>query len=75
MQCRYTVVFEPLLQGGYGASVRAIPEIATFGATLEEVRGMAKDALPCFLESALRAGEPIPRDLAPVMTERLAVSI
>ncbi|HVA62449.1 MAG TPA: type II toxin-antitoxin system HicB family antitoxin [Terriglobales bacterium] len=75
MEHGYTVVFEPLPEGGYGVSVPAIPEITTFGATLEEARGMAKDALRCFLESALEAGEPIPCDLASVTTERLAVMI
>src|SRR6185437_15622749 len=29
----YTVVFEPLQEGGYSVVVPAIPEIATFGAT------------------------------------------
>ena len=47
-------------EGGYNVVVPAIPEICTFGGTLSEARRMAKDALRCFLESALKTGEPIP---------------
>jgi predicted RNase H-like HicB family nuclease len=46
-------------EGGYNVVVPAIPEICTFGETLSEARRMAKDALRCFLESALKTGEPI----------------
>jgi antitoxin HicB len=55
--------------------VPAIPEICTFGETLEEAREMARDAIRCFLESALKTGEPIPSDIAQVTTERVAVTI
>jgi len=70
----YTVLFEPLEEGGYNVIIPAIPEICTFGATLEEAREMAKDALRCFLESALKTGEPIPKDVEPAK-ERLAVAV
>lgn len=71
----YTTIFEPLPEGGYSVLVPAIPEICTFGETLEEAREMAHDAIRCFLESALQTGEPIPSDLAQVTTERVAVTI
>ena len=71
----YTTVFEPLPEGGYSALVPAIPEICTFGETLEEAREMARDAIRCFLESALETGEPIPSDVTQVTTERVAVTI
>jgi predicted RNase H-like HicB family nuclease len=73
-QYRYTVVFQPIPQGGYGVMVPAIPEICTFGETLQEARQMAEDAIRCFLESALRTGEPIPSDVEPA-TEQLAVTL
>jgi len=38
----YTVLFEPLEEGGYNVIVPAIPEICTFGETLEEAREMGK---------------------------------
>jgi len=56
----YTAIFEPLPEGGYSVLVPAIPEICTFGRTLKEAREMARDAILCFLESALETGEPIP---------------
>ncbi len=71
----YTTVFEPLPEGGFSVLVPAIPEICTFGATLEEARGMARDAIRCYLESVILTGEPIPADLAEVTTERVAVTV
>lgn len=62
---RYTVLFEPLKEGGYNVVVPAIPEICTFGHTLEEARKMAEDAIRCFLESTLKTGESIPKDIEP----------
>jgi predicted RNase H-like HicB family nuclease len=58
---RYTVVYQRMPEGGYGVVVPAIPEICTYGETFSEARRMAKDALRCFLESALKTGEPIPK--------------
>jgi antitoxin HicB len=71
----YTTVFEPLPEGGFNVLVPAIPEICTFGETLEEAREMARDAIRCFLESAIQTGEQIPSDLAAVTTELVAVTI
>ena len=71
----YTTIFEPLPEGGYSVLVPAIPEICTFGETIEEAREMARDAIRCSLESALLTGEPIPGDLANVATERVEVTI
>jgi len=43
--------FDPLPEGGFSVFVPAIPEICTFGETLEEAREMAEDAIRCYLES------------------------
>ncbi len=56
----YTVVFERAPEGGFNVVVPALPEICTFGATLAEAGEMARDAIRCYLESALETGEPIP---------------
>ena len=72
-QYHYTVIFKPQ-EGGYNVLVPAIPEICTFGETLKEARAMAEEAIRCYLESALKHGEPIPEDAQP-KTERLAVSL
>lgn len=55
----YFVFFEPIEEGGYNVVVPAIPEICTFGETLEEARVMAVDAIRCYLKSAIQLGEPI----------------
>ena len=47
----YTMQFDPLPEGGFSVFVAAIPEICTFGETLEEAREMAEDAIRCYLES------------------------
>ena len=70
----YTVVLEPLSEGGYNVMVPAIPEICTFGETREEAKAMAKDAIQCYIESAIKANEPVPEDKEPSI-ERIAVNI
>ena len=75
MEYGYTTLFEPLAEGGFNVLVPAIPEICTFGETLEEAREMARDAIRCYLESALKTGEPIPGDVAEITTERGAGTI
>jgi antitoxin HicB len=60
MDYQYTVYFEPLLEGGYQVVFPAIPEIITFGQTLDEAREMARDALRCHLEGLMEDGEPLP---------------
>jgi antitoxin HicB len=70
----YTVIFEPLKEGGYDVIVPAIPEICTFGETMKEAKAMAEDAIKCYLESALKEGETIPEDKEPSV-ERIAVRV
>jgi predicted RNase H-like HicB family nuclease len=59
---QYNVIFEPLEEGGYNVVFPAIPEICTFGESLEEAKKMADDALRCYLESTLKEGGRIPQD-------------
>jgi predicted RNase H-like HicB family nuclease len=70
----YTVLFEPIPEGGYNVVVPALPEICTFGETLEEAREMAVDAIKCVLESMQKDNEPIPSDIDPAR-EKLAVTL
>ena len=72
---RYTVLFEPVPEGGYNVIVPAFPEICTFGDTLEEARAMAADAIRCVLESMRENDETIPPDSMPAHYETLAVSL
>ena len=60
MEYGYTTLFEPMPEGGFNVLVPAIPEICTYGETLEEAREMARDAIRCYLESAVTTGELIP---------------
>ncbi len=74
MQDNYTVLYEQLPEGGFQVHVPAMPEIVTYGRTREEARLMAEDAIRCVLESAQKAGEPMPDDIEPA-TERLAINL
>lgn len=75
MEYGYTVVFEPLPEGGFNVFVPAVPEICTYGETMEEARAMACDAIRCYLESALQTGEHIPADVEELTTELVEVSV
>ena len=74
----YTVLFEPLEEGGYMVVVPALPGIVTYGETLDEAREMAVDAIKCHCEGLLKDGEPLPKDktlkLEPVK-ERITVTL
>jgi antitoxin HicB len=69
----YTVLFEPQ-DGGFNVIVPAIPEICTFGESIAEARQAAQDAIRCYLESAIKNGEPIPVDAKPSQ-EQIAVTV
>ena len=45
MEYGYTTLFEPMPEGGFNVLVPAIPEICTYGETLEDAREMARDAI------------------------------
>jgi predicted RNase H-like HicB family nuclease len=73
----YTVIYEPLKEGGFNVIFPAIPEICTFGQNLKEAREMAKDALRCYLESAFKSKEIIPQKPQPYkkpIKEKVAIS-
>ncbi len=60
----YTVLFEPMSEGGYMVVVPALPGIITYGGSLEEARTMAEDAIRVHCEGLLKDGEPLPKDNA-----------
>jgi len=62
---RYTVYFEPQLDGSYNVVFPGIPEIVTFGRSLDEARRMAADALRCHLEGLIEDGNALPKEKAP----------
>ena len=56
----YTVFFEANEHGGYIVSVPALPGLVTEGKDLEDARGMAKDAIRCYIEGLKKAKASIP---------------
>ncbi len=74
----YTVIYEPLLEGGFHVIVPALPGLVSFGRTLEEARTLAQDAVECHLRGLLKDGEEIPEDPfahRQTITEELKVSV
>lgn len=65
---KYTIVLNPEKEKGevyYNVSVPALPEIATFGDSIEEARYMAQDALELVVLSRLERDEALPEDAKP----------
>lgn len=58
----YTVLFEPMSEGGHMVVVPALPGVITYGDTLDEARAMAEDAIRCHCEGLLKDGEALPED-------------
>lgn len=77
-QYSYRVLFDPLPEGGYQVIVPALPEVITYGRTLEEAREMAQDAILCHIRGLLKDGEEVPQDSVlqtPPICEELKVAV
>jgi predicted RNase H-like HicB family nuclease len=61
-ECHYTVLYEPVEEGGYVVTCPALPGLITEGDTLEEARTMVHDAIRSYLESLRKDGLPLPPD-------------
>jgi predicted RNase H-like HicB family nuclease len=72
----YTVIFEPAEEGGYVASVPALPGCFTEAETLDEARANIQEAMEGYLETLLAHGQPVPEDIKtdPVY-EKVAVAL
>ena len=72
----YTVLLQPEPEGGYTVTCPALPGLVTYGATLEEARAMAADAIQGYIECLREDGEPIPEsDPDPVpLVDRVTVN-
>jgi len=71
----YSVILEPLEQGGFQVLVPALPEIVTGGDTEDEALAMAKEAIELVLESRAERGEDIPVEVGKAQLRELTVSI
>ena len=58
----FTVVYEPVHEGGYQVVVPALPGLITYGRNFEEAKKMALDAIRCHLEGLKKGKEEIPTE-------------
>ena len=70
----YTVVYEPVKEGGYQVTVPLLPGLITYGRTFEEARKMARDAVRCYVEALLKDKEEVPKETA-LVQEKIAVTM
>jgi predicted RNase H-like HicB family nuclease len=56
----YTCLFEPEPEGGFTVTCPALPGLVTYGASMEEARSMAAEAIEGYLESVRKDGLPLP---------------
>lgn len=73
---KFTTVFIPVKEGNrsyWDVKVPALPEIVTFGDSLEEARFMAQDALELVVLCRLDDGEDIPANRRPSRIPKGAV--
>ena len=64
----YNIVLRPEPEGGFTATVPALPGCVTYGRDLDEARRMAKDAIRGYIESLRKHREPIPTDEETLVT-------
>ncbi|MBI2155115.1 MAG: type II toxin-antitoxin system HicB family antitoxin [Candidatus Rokubacteria bacterium] len=60
MVYRYRVILEPEPEGGYAVWVPALPGCVSQGDTRDEALGNIREAIQCYIESALKHGEGVP---------------
>jgi antitoxin HicB len=61
----FTVILEPLEEGGFNVLVPGLPEVATFGETEAEALAMAEDAIRLAVSYRLDHGQELPREAKP----------
>lgn len=66
---RYTVILEPLEEGGFNVHVPAVPELVTFGETEGEALALAEDAIRLAISYRLDHGEAVPEEVTPEVRE------
>lgn len=69
---QYEVIFDPN-GAGYTVTVPKLPGLVTEGDNLKEARGMAKDAIRCYLEALLK--DKTIRMPPGIQRERVAVRV
>ena len=64
VSAQYICTFRPEPEGGYTVKCGAFPEIVSYGATLEEARHNAREAIELCLEVYQEKGWPLPKSEA-----------
>lgn len=70
----YTVIFEPAEEGGYIASVPALPGCYTQGETFEEAVAMVKDAIQGYLEVLKEEKQEVPQEKENLVVTKVSVT-
>jgi predicted RNase H-like HicB family nuclease len=68
---RYTVVLEPEDDGGYVASVPALPGCVSQGDTRAEALKNIQEAIALYVEDCRDAGDPVPTEAGKEFFERV----
>lgn len=71
----YSVILEPMDEGGFLVRVPALPEIVTGGDTEAEAIAMAKEAIELVLESRHERGEDIPTESIKAQLREVTVAL
>jgi predicted RNase H-like HicB family nuclease len=56
----YTLLLQPEPEGGYTVTCPTLPGLVSYGATLDEARAMAADAIRGYIECLREDGEMVP---------------
>ena len=70
----YTIILEPMDEGGFLVRVPALPEVVTGGDAEDEALAMAKEAIELVLASRRERGEDIPVESGKPQVREVTVS-
>jgi len=70
---KYSVLFQPAEEGGFIASVPALPGCATQGETFEEAQEMIKDAISGYLAVLKDNKQEIPEEKEDLMITKVTI--
>ena len=70
---KYTVIFEPVEEGGFVVSVPALPGCVSQGDTFEEATAMIKDAMDGYLAVLKAEKQEIPQEQSDVVVTQIIV--
>ncbi len=71
----YSIVLEPMAEGGFLVHVPALPEVVTCGDDEDEALAMAQEAIELVIASRAERGEPIPDEVGEPRLRRVHVSL